>query len=229
MRNILLCAALMLGAIQCSKGAALVLQFQNVSGAAVEFDGSTNTFYFPPGGSSTDFRIYNTINGAVGPGSAFGLLGTIEGTYTIGAITNVAPGIQSAPVTGTGTLTIIDAASSVLTATLEWVDIFTNGTNGSINVGGNVNLTGITYSGSNADLLNLANTGAGFGIATASFNFIPGKSLSQLTADGVIISTGYTGNLTPVPEPLFSGLLLVGGIGALIAFRRRGQRQPISE
>ena len=224
MKKIIVCVALILATMQQSKGAPLVLNFGVTGGSKAQFTGgATPTFEFT---GTPNFKINSTDNGI---GSADGLTGTIGGTYAIGTVTTPFAGQEVASVSsiGIGSLTINDGGTP-LTAVLEWISIYTQGAGGTVNAGSVVNLKNIMYSGSNVDLLNLRNTGMGSGIASASFNFSPAKTLTQLTTEANNFAN-FTGTFTPVPEPLFSGLLLVGGIGALIGFRRRAQRQPISE
>src|SRR5690348_1212731 len=94
----------------------------------ITFNGSGG-FSFSP--SSGNFKVTD--------GTAAGDLGTIGGTFTIGAITTVA-GVSTAPVTSSGgTFTIDDGAGHTLSATLVWDDIFQFGTGGGLNTSGNAN------------------------------------------------------------------------------------------
>jgi hypothetical protein len=124
------------------------------------------------------------------------LLGDIDGVFTIGAITSPLPGLEQAPVTGAGTMTISDG-SNLWSADLTWVSIFTFGTTGGLNAGGNVNLTNITYAGSNPFLLSISSSNIGVGNLT--FNFVPALSLTNLTTDGQVNNTSYSGSIT-VPD-----------------------------
>ncbi len=154
-------------------------------------------------GTGDTFSFINAPNGfsfAVGMGGIDGL-GSISGTYTIGAI-SISGALQTASVTGSGTITIDDngtaAGGNLFTGTITWIDIFTFGTGGGLNAGGAVNLTGITYSGANADLLALRNGCNNTGIAAIQFGFIPAKSLTNLTANGAVNDSIFTGDLTSV-------------------------------
>lgn len=164
--------------------------------------GTVGCFDFSPG---TSLEISS--------GTAIGHAGSITGTFGVGAI---APGsLESANVTGTGTLTILDG-NTPLTANLDWLNINTVGVAGIINISGNVNLTSITYLGGNADLLALAN--AGSGIQTATFQFTSPQSLTDLfETSSTISSTSFSGSISAIPVPaaiwLFgSGLLGLAGI-----------------
>jgi hypothetical protein len=153
-----------------------------------------------------------------GPAGLTGLQGNIGGVFTVGAIT-VNGSLQTAPVTGSGTFSIVDAGGFALSGTLQWLDVFTLGTTGGTNVGGTVNLTGLTYTGSNADLIALRNLLAAS--VVSSFQFVPGIPLTDLV-NGGINSTSYSGTLTArVPEPSLSWLLAGAvAIFAVMVFRR---------
>jgi hypothetical protein len=206
--------ALLAGLLLLVSGTAFgsTINFSSVEGAAITFYGDTNTFEFLPEASGEDFQITNVI-GAADPDTA-GLFGNIEGTFQIGSIKTLLPGVQYAPVTDIGgSFSINDENGDVLLADLDWLNIATAGTVGALNFLGTANLTNITYGGSNADLLHLFNNGGG---TTVSFQFSPPLSLTQLTRDGSVNSTSYSG--TTVPEPgtimlLGSGLFGLAGWG----------------
>ena len=172
---------------------AITLNFSSVPGATVRFTGTGKTFQFVDsttvGFAGSDFRV--TLSD--GAGDSIGLLGNLGGTFTIGTITISGP-IQNAPVTGVGSFSIFDGSTS-LTATAQWTSIRTFGTSGGINAGGSINLSAISYSGANADLQALAASAADTGIATVSFQFVPAKTLTQLTTAGAVNSTTYSGTV----------------------------------
>lgn len=69
------------------------------------------------------------------------------------------------------------------------------GASGSLDTFGTANLTGITYDGSNADLLALAN--AATGINVLSFQFVPAGSLASLAPS--YNQTSLAGSITHSP------------------------------
>jgi len=171
----------------------LELDFANTTGANLSFDGTNGTFSFTPDGAGHDFQI-NNVSG--GNSSALNLFGTISGTFTIGTITSV-DGVPTAPVTGTGVLTISDGTNN-LTADITMASINKPSTIGMINPTEVVNLSNFHYTGTNSDLANLAG-----GInPTALLSFFSSKSLAQLQSGGSTTNTGFSGALTAVvPEP----------------------------
>jgi hypothetical protein len=157
--------------------------YSSTIGSSINFDGLGN------------FTLSPAVNNLkITSGSAAGLMGEMSGTFTIGAITPV--GLDSmAPITGTGTLVIHDGAND-LTATLVWLDIYQSGTGGFLNNEGSVNLTAISYSGSNPDLLALKNGGSGFNVF--SFQFIPAVTLAEMKSTAQMTSfSGTIGALIP--------------------------------
>jgi hypothetical protein len=176
---------------------AVSFNYANRAGASISFPGN-GTFSFTPG----------LGNFEVTSGSANTFLGEFTGTFAIGAITTVGP-LSSAPVTGTGTMVIHDPADGNLTAALTWVDIQQIAAGGSLNVVGDVNLTGITYTGSNPDLLALATAGSGGNVL--SFQFATVISLADLKSGAGGNATSFSGtiNSTSVPD----GGLTVGLLG----------------
>ena len=165
-------------ALGSSAKAVVTFGYSNTGNSAIQFNGD-GTFTFTPA----------VNNFSVTTGSALNLPGEITGVYTIGAVTS--DGVtSSAPVTGVGTFVIHDGAND-LTATLQWVDITQDGTAGFLNVGGSVNLTGITYSGSNPDLVALK--AAGSAINVFNFQFTTVVPLAALTAGP--FSTTFAGTV----------------------------------
>jgi hypothetical protein len=188
--------------LSATKVKAVSFDYSSTVGSSISFAGD-GTFSFTP--ALDNFKVTS--------GSASGFLGDCTGTYTIGAITTIGP-LSTAPVTGTGALVIDDSGGFSLTATLTWVDIQQIGTGGSLNFNGAVNLTGITYSGSNPNLVALAAHGSGIDVLT--FQFTPGLSLATLSSSPN--QTSFSGSIAAVPDGgatigLFGFALL--GVGAI--------------
>jgi hypothetical protein len=201
------CAFLSIQQVQ----AQLTLNFANLDHTAVNFAGGSFSF------SSTNGYQFSITTVNNGVGDSVGLDGYVTpgGPFTIGAITISGP-IQSAPVTGTGTLHITDNQATDLTGTIQWLDITTLGVGGVLDLNGTVNLTGLTYSGTNNDLSALAAAGAASDVIT--FQFTPAKTLTQLKNDGG--STSYSGTIV-VPEPGTVTLVGMGLLGLLAFCHRR--------
>lgn len=183
---------------------AIVLDFSSAIGAKLSFTGTATDDTFTFTDSTTagawfgkDFQITNS-NGA---GTSVGLYGNINGVYKINPPITIVGTKQSASVSvfsGPNTFSIFDGVTS-LTGTVNWIDLYTDGTSGGINAGGSINLSGLAYAGTNSDLLAfLASSNAGTGVI--SFNFVNGSTLTQLTATGANNATSYSGNFASVPD-----------------------------
>jgi hypothetical protein len=182
-----------------SNALALQIDYSNTSGSSINFDGNSH-FSFSPG----------TDSFSVTSGSAQGLLGDISGQFTIGSITTV--GAQSsADVSGSGELVIHDGTAN-LKATLTWVDIVQVGTGSTLNDLGTVNLSGISYNGSNADLLALAAAGSGINVLT--FQFPTTVSLSDLASSSH--STSFSGSIFG-PQVVSDGGMTVTLLGLALS------------
>lgn len=184
--------------------------YSNTVGSSIVFPGDT-TFHFSP--AVNNFQVTT--------GTAAGLLGQITGTFIIGSITTVGP-VSSAPVTGTGAFIIHDGAFD-LAGTLTWIDMSQIGTADTLNFSGTVNLTGITYGGTNPDLLGLAN--AGSGINGLTFQFVPAQTLATLRNGPGSHNTSFSGTVVSVPEPS-SAIVALAGFAtlALHCLRRKKNR-----
>jgi hypothetical protein len=90
---------------------------------------------------------------------------------------------------------------------------------GGINLGAALNLTGLTYTGSNVDLINMA--AGGNGIVQASFTAPIGQTLSTLVGGQVRVGQ-YSGTaVSQVPEPTAALSFMVGALIFGGATRRR--------
>jgi hypothetical protein len=214
-RSIKMTAALALATVAIGfvdSAKAIQIDYASTSGSFIHFDG-LHHFSFTP----------STNNFQVGNGSCVGCLGEITGTFTIGTITQGPPGFFTAPVTGSGTFVIHDGLGNNLTATLTWVDIQQHGTAGNLNVTGAVNLSSITYAGTNPDLVALRNAGsASNGL---SFTFNPAVSLQRLRNGPGSHNTSFSGTISTVPDGGMTvallGIALAGVGGARRIFRAR--------
>jgi hypothetical protein len=215
-----------------SARAGLILEIATVAGANVEFSGSGTgaTFQFDNNGSGQGFEV----TGSTGAGDSVGLFGTLGGTYsyTAASIQNPFPGVEYAPVfTSGGSLSITDSSSIMLTGTIAGIDVATLGSGGAVNVNGIINLSDVSYAGTNADLTQLSHEAAlNGGIVTVSFQFGSVTSLTQLTASGADNSTSYSGSFatSSVPEPSSLALGAIGALGVIgFTLRRRTDRRGV--
>jgi hypothetical protein len=197
---------------------AVTLDLGVESGATITFTGSNNQFEFV-NNNTFDFHVSSYIGSDSSTGT---LKGNISGPFTIGTITtNIIPFvgiIETAPVSGLGSFSIEDSNNKLFSATIQWIDVFTYKSAGAGNLENKANLSSISYDGINVDLITLKNSP----IATLSFQFVPAKSLTQLTTDGTTNSTSYSITMNAVPIP--GALLLLGaGMVRLAAYARRRQ------
>jgi len=236
MRSFTLALATTLGLLAASNAqAGISLAFNGDAGSTIQFagTGTSSTVTLQPQ-TTPQF----TVNFEAGNGldiSGFGVKGSIIGSgFTFQAnqiILSNAGLTQTAPLTGTGTLTLIaPGGGETLTATMTGGLISTTIGVGGINAMQTINLSNLVLTGSgNAALTTLNNqaTSTG-GVARLSFTFttFPPTTLQDLTANGTF-TTSYSGTLAAaVPEPAtvvmaFSVLPLIG-LG--LWRRRRGVR-----
>ena len=185
--------------------------YSSTVGSSIMFPGD-HTFSFSP--SATNFQVTS--------GTASGLLGEMTGTFTIGTITTtIIPGIgtmQTASVTGSGTFVIHDGAFT-FSAVLTWVDIAQLGSGAVLNTTGTVSLTGITYGGSNPDLVALATAGSGANVL--SFQFAPTASLEELRNGPGPHKTSFSGSVATLPDGGSTLMLLGLAVAGIAAIRPR--------
>lgn len=188
---------------------------------AVAFDGASDSFYFVP--AVHQFQITSVLGGS---GDSVGMSGNITASFLIGAVT-VNGGIQTAPVSGAGTLTINDGVTT-LSAALVWGTISSFGIGGTMNHAGILNLSDISYGGSHADLIALAAPGVGTAVVTFEFN--QETSLIQLKDFGGQTSfmgsfNSYREDIDPpqVPDGGLTLALLGLALAGVESIRRRIQ------
>jgi hypothetical protein len=205
--NTKVAAGLVLGAVLACASSVMAnneFTYASSTGSTINFLGS-GEFDFTP--SASDFTITSSTLGT----AANGLAGGMNGTYTMGAITSPSAGIFEAPVTGSGNFTINDGAGHTLTGTLVWEDIIQSGTGSTVNYLGSVNLTAMTYTGSNPELLTLA--GQVSVIDTLNFTETAQPTLATLEAGGTSLATSFSGSINGVTSTPDGGLTiaLLGG------------------
>ena len=200
----------------------LTLNFSVNTGAAVQFNGASDTFQFNNAGSGYQWHITTESGGS----SAVNLNGAFTGgPFHYGAITSTGSGltlVQNATVTSPLATMIINDGTGNLSASVNLVDVATFATSGGgMNANLSVNLTGVTYSGSNPDLLSLK--AAQSATLDLSFQFSPGQTLTQLSTGTGPFVTSFSGSLVTVPEPSTLGLAALGGLVFVLLNQRRAQ------
>jgi hypothetical protein len=176
-------------------------------------------FFFTSDVNGNQFDI-TSVNNGVGDSVGFNGYLSPNGPFVIGPITINGP-VESAPVLGTSILNIVDSANVHLTGAIQWDNITTLfGIGGGLDLTGTINLTGITYAGTNHDLSTLAAEGPA--VDVVSFQFIPPEPLTTLQSPPPGgLETSYSGSITAtmVPEPEI--VSLVGAGLGLVALARR--------
>jgi PEP-CTERM motif len=204
----------------------LTLNLSNAMNADIAFqgNGSGATASFINNNSNEGFKITTSS----GTGDSVGLFGTLAGTfsYTTASIVTIGTSMQSAPIVSSGgILTIADGHTHSLTASVTMDTIETVGVAGSMNVNAAINLTDVSYGGSNHDLTQLMTEADAPGGAelTISFQFVPAENLTQLAGSGADNDTSYSGTITAlsaVPEPSSMAIAALGAVG-LVAYGAR--------
>jgi len=203
-------AGFFFGVVAMVAGSAIALQidYGTTTGSAISFNGSGG-FSFNPGVGS--FRVTS--------GNAAGLLGDISGTFNIGSITT-SGGVSSAPVSGSSQFVIHDAANNSLTGTLTMADIVQVGTGSTLNSQGVINLSGLSYNGTNPDLIALAAAGSGMNVITFQF----ASPITLQTMASTVLNTSFSGSVfteeTQVPDGGATVMLLGLALSGLALVRR---------
>ena len=200
----------------------LTLNFSVNTGAALQFNGASDTFQFNNAGSGYQWHITTESGGS----SAVNLNGAFTGgPFHYGAITSTGSGltlVQNATVTSPLATMIINDGTGNLSASVNLRDVETFGSagaGGGMNANLVVNLSGVTYSGSNPDLLFLK--AAQSATLDLSFQFSPGQTLTQLSTGTGPYVTSFSGSLIVVPEPSTLALAALGGLGLVLLNQRR--------
>ncbi|MCU0869727.1 MAG: PEP-CTERM sorting domain-containing protein [Burkholderiales bacterium] len=178
----------------------------SIANASVKFTGTGDTIQFidAPGAAPTrDIGVSLASDPLL-----IGLLGNIDGLWTIGAVTSPGGGVQVAPVLGTGVFSLDDGAGGTFSGMLTWDEVSTFGTSVSLNFQGLANLTGITYDGALASLNAIESVGEA--TVTVSAQFARARTLTNLTANNSTFSTSYSYSVAAVPEPSTWAMLGVG-------------------
>jgi hypothetical protein len=172
----------------------------------------------PPAKNGFDFNITSCSNcvTALGNGSFYGHIDDPNNNtsfWQMGTINSLGGGTEEAKVTGTGRFRINDGSGTCVggcdfSGDLTWDDIFSIGSGDGFNMNALVNVTNLSYAGTNADLLALL--AAVSGKTTVSFTFASPMSLTALKAAGASTLDAYSGQYTPTPEPNFYALLAMG-------------------
>jgi hypothetical protein len=203
------------------------MNYASIPNSTIQFNGTASSFQFNAANTGDEWAIGNTSGGT---GSAIGLLGAFSsGPFSYGPITSTTIAgfgtVEAANVLGPlGGLSINDGAGYFLTGTVNWVQVETINSIGGLNANLNVNVTGLNYLGSNPDLLTLL--AGGSGAMNLTFQFSPGKTLTDLTTGSGPYQTTYSGSIstTVVPEPNQTALLGLGLTALVIARLRKKNR-----
>lgn len=217
-------AAAVLAISTAASQASLSLSISNQGlSTGIQFNGASSSFQLDPAPGSLGSPQF-TVTSETGGNSSVGLNGWINGSpWAIGAVTTTGT-LQTAAVTGLGSLFLSDGQGHDLTGNLNWMTVQTDQSAGFFNASLLVNISKLTYAGANADLLALANSGNGS--MNVTFQFNPGETLSQLVTGSDQIGS-YSGaiSMPAVPEPstILAGslLLLPLGVSTFRILRKR--------
>ncbi|WP_406695890.1 hypothetical protein V5E97_33330 [Singulisphaera sp. Ch08] len=226
--------------------AAITLGLSSVENASIQFTGTgtgQSTISFNNGSNGNSFAI-TTVAGSPG-GSPAGLFGSIAGSFTYSVATIISIGaLQIAPLGGSAVLSIGSAGGPALTATITGIALFSLGSSGgSDGLASLINLSNVSYSGSNIALLQLKNEAtAGGGVASISYQFGVPKNLTNLAAAGTT-STTFSGTVTTinsgsgttvdsgpvatVPEPGSLGMAFSGVALLSLGYYRQRRRRLV--
>jgi hypothetical protein len=207
--TLLLGAAIALTTTTPANPIQVTLDYSNTVGSYISFDGQSHFSFSTP---TNSLQITSA-------GSATGLLGDISGVYTIGAITTIGS-MSTATVSGDGQFLIHDGAGFDLTGSLVWQDIMQIGTADFLNTSGSLNVTNITYGGTNVALMQMA-VMPGTATDVLSFQFASGTKLTNLKNS--VLKTSFSGEIAASRTPEIADTAVLAGtaIAFLILLRRR--------
>lgn len=205
--------------------AQLSLDFASTPGSTIQFNGASSSFQFNASTSTKHGGIYVGTQWDISGGSAEGLFGVVNNSpFYYGSITTIISGSdidETAQVCGPqGGMVINDEAGFFLTGNVNWVQVATHDYAGGLNAKLTINVTDLTYAGTNADLMVLV--AGGSGAMDLTFQFAPGKMLTDLTTGSGPYVTSYSGSISAVPEPTTLASFLLG-LGVLVCSWRLKQ------
>lgn len=195
----------------------ITLDFSALPGAAVRVVGTTLDFVNNASGRSLG------VTDSSGAGDAIGKQGKMTGTWTIGAISSLPGGVQTAPVFGTGTLLMYDGLGGTLTGALAWNDLVSVGTIEGLNLAGALNLTALQYTHGASYLQDFVDlVASGKASQVLSFQFTSPVNLTKLT-DGTPRRRSFSGTIfaESVPDAGATSLLLSASLVGLVLARFR--------
>ena len=213
-------------ALGCSLGttrADIVINFSSLAGGGVYFDGQSH-FSFIPAPTTSQFQV--TDIGTQESGDDGYITSPSPSGFSIGTVGLDENGNEVAPISGNGSFTIVDHNGLDFSGTVTWLSMSASPGFGGLNLNAILNLSSITYLGTEADLVAIQNIGAASDIITFTIDDQTADLYSlKSTPDTIDNFNGLVYAAVPVPEPttLFAGALfaLPFGAGALRVLRRK--------
>jgi len=201
-----------------SSATALQLNYSSETLSTIQFDGAGHFRFNPQAvptppnlGSPRQETITSTFGGA---GTSDGDPLWMNGLWTIGPVVNQGGGLQTAAVIGVGQLYVVDHLGNVFQGSLSWDTISSSGAGNVINFAAVANLSGITYSGTEADLIALRDNQPDINVVSLQWTDTI-HNLSYLVAHGD--ETSISGSLTLTPRQVPDGGTTVLLLGAALS------------
>jgi len=220
-------SCVMVLALAVVPASAITIDLSSLPGGGIQFSGAGSSFdllgspFFPnpvfPLGAQ--MWVAGGSGGFTGSSIAY-QASVLGGPFTYGPI-SVSGVDERALVTGPlGTFTLWDGAFA-LTGTVNWLEVSTHGSVGSLNAHHIINVTGITYAGADPDLLQLAATSTA--MLNLSFQYGHDMTLTQLTTGSGPYVTSFSATISTemVPDGGTTLALLGLGLAGLGVWRRR--------